>query len=98
VEQRLAEIWAELLHMDRIGRFDHFFELGGHSLLAVTLISRMQGMGLHTDVRTIFANPILSCIAAVVRSKIVNVAEIQVPDNPLLKPSECHESEAQYVI
>ena len=31
-EEALAEIWAELLGVQRVGRNDHFFELGGHSL------------------------------------------------------------------
>ncbi|HVG44859.1 MAG TPA: amino acid adenylation domain-containing protein, partial [Longimicrobium sp.] len=41
-EQALAEIWSELLSVERTGRWDHFFELGGHSLLAVRVISRVR--------------------------------------------------------
>lgn len=41
-EQKLAEIWSELLDVDRIGVDDNFFELGGHSLFAIQLLSRIR--------------------------------------------------------
>src|SRR4029077_18146131 len=52
-ETRLAEIWADVLKIDRVGRDDNFFELGGHSLLAVKLIERIRQQGLRVDVRTL---------------------------------------------
>ncbi len=41
-EERLAEIWAEVLQKERISVRDDFFELGGHSLLAIQIISRIR--------------------------------------------------------
>lgn len=43
VEQRLAEIWSEVLSVDksRISADDSFFALGGHSLRATTLVNRI---------------------------------------------------------
>jgi aryl carrier-like protein len=64
VETALAQIWAELLKVERVGRHDNFFELGGHSLLAVTLIERMRRAGLHADVRALFISPTLAGFAA----------------------------------
>lgn len=49
MEQVLADIWMELLEIDRVGRGDDFFELGGHSLLlgAMTItIERRVGVRL----------------------------------------------------
>ncbi|WP_250487876.1 amino acid adenylation domain-containing protein, partial [Caballeronia sp. GaOx3] len=63
-ETALADLWAELLGLERVGRQDNFFALGGHSLLAVTLIERMRRVGLHASVRDLFATPVLCALAA----------------------------------
>nr|WP_314533777.1 non-ribosomal peptide synthetase [uncultured Pseudomonas sp.] len=42
LELKLADIWAEVLKVDRVGVRDNFFELGGHSLLATQIASRVQ--------------------------------------------------------
>ena len=64
VETTLAQIWAQLLHVQQVGRHDHFFELGGHSLLAVQLVQRMRQAGLRTDVQVLFGQPTLAALAA----------------------------------
>jgi amino acid adenylation domain-containing protein len=42
VQEMLAEIWAAVLGVERVGIDDNFFELGGHSLLAAQAMSRVQ--------------------------------------------------------
>ncbi|CAM3363662.1 amino acid adenylation domain-containing protein [Pseudomonas floridensis] len=68
VESALADLWSELLQVERVGRHDHFFELGGHSLLAVSLIAQMRRQGLDADIRTLFAQPTLSALASAIGS------------------------------
>ncbi|TIU67928.1 MAG: non-ribosomal peptide synthetase, partial [Mesorhizobium sp.] len=64
VETALAEIWAELLGVERVGRHDNFFELGGHSLLAVQLLSRALDVGLNFSAADLFRAPVLKELAS----------------------------------
>jgi amino acid adenylation domain-containing protein len=41
-QQRVAGIWREVLHVDRIGLHENFFDLGGHSLLLVKLQAALK--------------------------------------------------------
>ncbi|WP_420714784.1 amino acid adenylation domain-containing protein, partial [Roseateles sp. SL47] len=64
LEQRLAQIWQELLGVERVGRHDNFFELGGHSLLAVRVIVRVrQELGVESSLRALFNQPELAAFA-----------------------------------
>jgi amino acid adenylation domain-containing protein len=64
VEQALAEIWAELLGVERVGRGDNFFMLGGHSILAVQMISRVrQAMKIELALAAVFEQPVLAALA-----------------------------------
>ncbi|WP_435106796.1 AMP-binding protein, partial [Arhodomonas sp. AD133] len=69
VEEALAAVWAEVLGVERVGRYDDFFELGGHSLLAVQLVARVRER-LHTDLAVVdlFRCSTLSALAERVAS------------------------------
>ncbi|MEE4149196.1 syringopeptin non-ribosomal peptide synthetase SypC, partial [Pseudomonas viridiflava] len=63
-ETLLAQIWSDLLSVERISRHDQFFELGGHSLLAMRLISQIrQQLGVELSLAALFAHPELSALA-----------------------------------
>ena len=63
LETQLAQLWAEVLGVERVGRSSNFFELGGHSLLALTLVERMRAAGIRAQVRELFEQPVLSAFA-----------------------------------
>jgi hypothetical protein len=64
IEEILAEIWAQVLKLDKVGAHDNFFELGGHSLLATQVISRVRHI-LQAEValRSLFAMPTIAQLA-----------------------------------
>ncbi|MDN2718857.1 condensation domain-containing protein, partial [Janthinobacterium sp. SUN120] len=78
IEKKMAEIWAAVLHLDRVGIHDNFFELGGHSLLAIGLIERMRDAGMETTVRALFAAP---TIAGVLPALGREERAVEVPPN-----------------
>ncbi|MDB4385352.1 amino acid adenylation domain-containing protein [Opitutaceae bacterium] len=64
-ERLVAEVWAELLGVARIGRMDHFFHLGGHSLLATRVIARLRARTtMPVPLRALFEHPTLAAFAA----------------------------------
>jgi len=42
LEVLLAEIWQDVLEVDRVGVYDNFFDLGGHSLLSMQVVTRVE--------------------------------------------------------
>ncbi|MFM0341713.1 amino acid adenylation domain-containing protein [Paraburkholderia fungorum] len=61
LETALAQIFREVLGVERVGRGDHFFELGGHSLAAVRVATRVaERLARDVPVRTLFEAPTLA--------------------------------------
>jgi len=60
VEQRLAAILSQLLHVQHVGVKDNFFLLGGHSLLGTQLLTRIrQAFGVDLSLLSLFDHPTL---------------------------------------
>jgi acyl-coenzyme A synthetase/AMP-(fatty) acid ligase len=57
-ERTIAEVWREVLSVDRVGRHDKFFALGGHSLLLVRAHGRLaERLGREIAVIDLFRHP-----------------------------------------
>lgn len=76
-EKIIAEIWVEILEIDRAGRKDNFFDLGGHSLLATRLVSRIrEKTGTVITMQSIFTNPVLKDMALLITDRAQELSDI----------------------
>ncbi len=58
LEQTVAEVWCNVLHIQRTGRHDNFFDLGGHSLLATQVLNRLRSRcGIDLPLRRFLEHP-----------------------------------------
>ena len=62
-EEVLAEIWCEVLGIERASIHDDFFELGGHSLVAGQVVSHANKRGFDLAIRDVFEHPTLIALA-----------------------------------
>ncbi len=63
-ERVIAEVWREVLGLDRVGRHDKFFALGGHSLLLVRAHGRLaEKLGREIAVIDLFRHPDVASLA-----------------------------------
>jgi amino acid adenylation domain-containing protein len=81
-EISLAEIWSQVLRIDKIGTGDDFFELGGHSLLATQVISRVrQAFEIDIPLQSLFEQPTIAGLASRIDTSLwFKTSSQQVPD------------------
>ena len=58
LEQFLAQLWCNILHLDRVGIHDKFFELGGNSIQAARCVHKLQKeLGTRIPIISVFEAP-----------------------------------------
>jgi acyl carrier protein len=71
-EQELAEIWSEVLRVERISVQDNFFDLGGHSLLATQLLSRIRStFAVDLKLQDVFVSPTIEASADMIDTALI---------------------------
>ena len=84
METLLAEIWASVLGMERVGRTDNFFEIGGHSLLATQVVSRVREvLEIDLPLRALFEAPTVGELSTIIlsdphqRTRVEKIAQLR---------------------
>ena len=68
LEQRLADIWAQVLNVERVGIHDNFFALGGDSIISLQVIARARQAGIALSARQFFQHQTIAELARIAES------------------------------
>jgi acyl-coenzyme A synthetase/AMP-(fatty) acid ligase/acyl carrier protein len=64
LEEKLVEIWAEALRIEKVGIYDNFFDLGGHSLILVQVHRKLrEAFEKEVSMVDLFRYPTISALA-----------------------------------
>ncbi len=70
MEIQLAQLWQDLLEIERIGINENIFDLGAHSLHAGAFVSRVHKvLEVELTLRELFSNPTISGLAQLIAGK-----------------------------
>ncbi|MEV4812109.1 non-ribosomal peptide synthetase [Micromonospora avicenniae] len=70
-EALVAEIYAEILHEDKVGALDDFFVLGGNSLRGMRAMARIRAeVDVDLPMRALFTSPVVADLAALIEQRI----------------------------
>ena len=76
IEQTLAEIWSQVLGIERVGIDDNFFVLGGHSLLATQIMARAcNAFQMQIPLRSLFEAPTIAGLGEIIAQQWIGDAD-----------------------
>ncbi len=74
-ETMLAQIWSEVLHLDRVSIHDNFFTIGGDSIRSLQVVARAHKSGIKLTPKHLFEHPTVAAVAAVAATALVEAAD-----------------------
>ncbi|MCW1242733.1 amino acid adenylation domain-containing protein, partial [Bacillus pretiosus] len=70
LEEKMTQIWQEVLGVSNIGINDNFFEIGGHSLKATVLVSKIhKALNKNVPLKEIFKSPTIKALSTFVENE-----------------------------
>ena len=86
-EEKLAQIWAEVIGVEEVGIRDNFFELGGDSIQAIQIVARSQRSGIKVSPNQFFESLTVEKLAASIDEESNNSESRQQNDGASLQLS-----------
>lgn len=76
IEEKIAQLFQELLGVEQVGVHDNFFDLGGHSLLGIQLISQLRKyFQIDLSLRPLFEAPTVAELALFIEGILIEKLE-----------------------
>ena len=67
LEDRIAQVWQNVLGLEQVGVYDSFFELGGNSLAGVQAIAQLNAvLGVQIPTVTLYESPTINALSKLV--------------------------------
>lgn len=61
-EEKLCEIYQEVLGVERVGIQDNIFDIGGNSLMVIRIVGKAVMEGIHITIQNVFMNPTIEAL------------------------------------
>ncbi|MDZ8034016.1 amino acid adenylation domain-containing protein [Nostoc sp. DedSLP04] len=75
IEVALAEIWSQVLNVEKVGIHDNFLKLGGDSLRSIQVLSRANDRGLSFSLQEFIQHPTIHELSQVIKTN----EELRIP-------------------
>jgi surfactin family lipopeptide synthetase C len=75
IEVALAEIWSQVLSIEKVGIHDNFLKLGGDSLRSIQVLSRANDRGLNFSLQEFIQHPTIHQLSQVIKTN----QELRIP-------------------
>ncbi|MBY0461909.1 MAG: amino acid adenylation domain-containing protein, partial [Alphaproteobacteria bacterium] len=69
LQQQLADIWSQVLRIEKIGIDDNFFRIGGDSIISIQLVAKARKQGIYFSVRDVFNYPTIGSLSLIAKSQ-----------------------------
>lgn len=99
IERTLADVWQQLLGIEKVGTHDNFFELGGDSLYATQLVSQLcKIFQVELSYASFFDSPTVAELAEVIVHHLTEQIDSQELAQALADMEQLSEDEVQAII
>jgi fengycin family lipopeptide synthetase D len=89
VEEKLAEIWQQVLKVKKVGIDDNLFQIGGHSLKAIVISAKVsKAFNMEVSVYEMFSFPTIKKLAAHIYNSGIESQSLQDENLVLLKRAQ----------